>query len=637
MERKFRYLYLHLALAYVAYALSQPALFVFVAVTGSVYLIEFFFFKEKKSTSLYQFFDPSGSFRNDLHMFLINRVFNLSQAMFLLAVFVLEPFKKYLDSVKIFNTVNDNQYLLFAVGVLAHSFLSYAFHVAQHKIPFLWQLHKVHHEAEEMNILTTHREHPFSDFFQNFLFILVFHVLGIGFAGLFSYFLFKNVLVTFAHSKIDVDFRILKYFVITPNYHKRHHSSNSENYNKNFSLDFPFWDIVFKTAHFSYFDGLIGLRRSDHLGIIFSLSYSALSFFKEILNLLLKPKSAYLIWLLLVGSLFASSSIAQVPQIKLTSSTLIVSPQSGGIEYDGSQFTVTTSSLVRSILLSTQNLGTSGTVLTSQGAGQLPVWTTPSGGGGGSANVQTFTVSGTWTKPATGSIAIVECWGGGGSGGRSSGGGGGGGGYNTANISLASLPATVAVTVGLGGAARTTNGNGNIGGNSSFGSYLTAYGGSGGFSGGVHGGNGGGQFSAGPTTWGTGASPALVTGTYSIAYLCGCSTCYDPEDSYAGMGAALHNDYTLASQNGVNHGGGGGAYAFASAPHNAGAASINGGGGGGSRGAAGGVSAAGGAGGAGATTGNGVNGAQPGGGGGGTNTGVSSGAGGNGMCRITVI
>lgn len=97
-------------------------------------------------------------------------------------------------------------------------------------------------------------------------------------------------------------------------------------------------------------------------------------------------------------------------------------------------------------------------------------------------DVQVFDATGTWTKPSgysADAFAIIEGWGGGGGGGTGSGqwtqvAGGGGGAYNVARVPLSSLGATEAVTIAGGGAAATA------GGDTTFGSWLTAKGGAGG-------------------------------------------------------------------------------------------------------------------------------------------------------------
>lgn len=133
----------------------------------------------------------------------------------------------------------------------------------------------------------------------------------------------------------------------------------------------------------------------------------------------------------------------------------------------------------------------------------------------GSVNVQNFTSSGTWTKPS-GTLTLVRMWGPGGGGAsgrkgaagsaRGGGGGGSGGAYVEQFFVTSSLGSTETVTLGAAGAAGaavsasdTDGNNGTSGGNTTFGSWITAFGGEGGGAGnasGATGGDGAGALSA---------------------------------------------------------------------------------------------------------------------------------------------
>lgn len=225
---------------------------------------------------------------------------------------------------------------------------------------------------------------------------------------------------------------------------------------------------------------------------------------------------------------------------------------------------------------------------------------------------QAFTFSGTWTKPNFGSVAIIRLYAGGGSGGSKSGAinavstGGGAAACIELIVPLTLLGESEAVIIGLGGASVSGNSNGNAGGDSSFGSLLTAPGGGAGLN----------------------ATATDTLGGFGAGFTAGST----------GIGATL-SALVLTNASSKDGGGPGGGVNSGSGPL-AGGRGFNGGAGGGSvlnsTTTAGGTSVFGGDGGAGVASGNAIAGATPGGGGGGSNGGTS-GQGGNGYCEVYVF
>lgn len=134
-------------------------------------------------------------------------------------------------------------------------------------------------------------------------------------------------------------------------------------------------------------------------------------------------------------------------------------------------------------------VGSAGQVLTSQGPGAFPIWSTGGGGGTGfsGVNIQVITSSSTYTPSTNMLYCIVELVGGGGGGGGVSnpgfnngagGGGAGSGGYARKLFDAATIGASQTITIGSGGTP------GAPGNNSTFGSFLTCNGGAAGGGGG---------------------------------------------------------------------------------------------------------------------------------------------------------
>lgn len=247
--------------------------------------------------------------------------------------------------------------------------------------------------------------------------------------------------------------------------------------------------------------------------------------------------------------------------------------------------------------------------------------------------VEVFTASGTWTKPAGAVLVEVIAFGSGGSGASATSGGGGGGGACATKLLLASqLAATETVTVPAGGAGVSGAGTpGNDGAAAKFGNHVTAGGGGAGISNAGGGGGGAAGMNAVNTTAGNEIKASTTSLTRSPGYAGGAPN-ISAESGGGGGG-------TNASPGGRSLHGGGGGGSGGGTPSNGGANGYStdglwsGGGGGanGNPGAAGtsrsGTGRGGDGGGGGASGGVGGAGGIPGGGGGGAASGVLTGSG----------
>lgn len=135
-----------------------------------------------------------------------------------------------------------------AIFVVAGDFYRYWIHRLSHSVPLLWQLHSFHHSAEAVTFITGARHHWLDKVLKTGflpLFAMVFKAPAeLSLVGTCIYFLPD----TCAH--LNVRFSLGRYvmWINSPQYHRIHHSSRPEHFDKNFASILPLWDIVFGTA-----------------------------------------------------------------------------------------------------------------------------------------------------------------------------------------------------------------------------------------------------------------------------------------------------------------------------------------------------------------------------------------------------
>jgi sterol desaturase/sphingolipid hydroxylase (fatty acid hydroxylase superfamily) len=153
-------------------------------------------------------------------------------------------------------------YTLFAALVL--DFGKYAGHYCLHRVPLLWEFHKVHHSAQVLTPITKFRVHPGEFLFYDFvngLFLGIVSSIGLFVFGSQTnpmtilglnagVFLFTTLGANLRHSHIWLPYPSwLSHIFISPAQHQIHHSSLPQHHDANFGVMFALWDWMFGTLY----------------------------------------------------------------------------------------------------------------------------------------------------------------------------------------------------------------------------------------------------------------------------------------------------------------------------------------------------------------------------------------------------
>jgi sterol desaturase/sphingolipid hydroxylase (fatty acid hydroxylase superfamily) len=147
---------------------------------------------------------------------------------------------------------------------LVSDFGSFLNHYVHHRVPVLWEFHKVHHTAEVLTPFTFFRSHPLYNVFAQLTKIVLVGTLqgialylitdGMNFVHLlgvnFVYTLFHVLGSNLRHTHLWVSFGpVLEHILISPAQHQVHHSVAARHRDKNMGEVFAFWDWLFGTLY----------------------------------------------------------------------------------------------------------------------------------------------------------------------------------------------------------------------------------------------------------------------------------------------------------------------------------------------------------------------------------------------------
>lgn len=165
------------------------------------------------------------------------------------------------------------------IAVIILDMMIYWQHVAFHRIPVLWRLHKVHHADRDLDASSGLRFHPVEIVISMLYKMAVVIALGAPVVAVIFFEILLNACAIFNHANVRLPRwveRPLRQILVTPALHRIHHSVIERETNTNFGFSVIWWDKIFK----SYTDkpkGEITLGLSEYQsdapsGLIWSLT-----------------------------------------------------------------------------------------------------------------------------------------------------------------------------------------------------------------------------------------------------------------------------------------------------------------------------------------------------------------------------
>lgn len=139
-------------------------------------------------------------------------------------------------------------------------------HAMFHVLPVMWRFHRVHHSDLDCDVTTGLRFHPVEILFSILIKFITIVALG---APVLTVILFEaalNLMSMFTHSNIHLNNtfeRMLRWFVVTPDMHRVHHSTRENETNSNFGFNISLWDRIFATY--------MAEPKAGHLGMTIGL------------------------------------------------------------------------------------------------------------------------------------------------------------------------------------------------------------------------------------------------------------------------------------------------------------------------------------------------------------------------------
>ncbi|HRJ68548.1 MAG TPA: sterol desaturase family protein [Beijerinckiaceae bacterium] len=163
----------------------------------------------------------------------------------------------------LFNLLAVPGWIAFVLSAVALDLAIYLQHRVFHHVPALWRLHRMHHADTMLDATSGTRFHPLEILLSMAIKLAAIAVLGAPAAAVILFEILLNATAMFNHANIVLPTRadrVLRWFLVTPDMHRVHHSSERIETDSNFGFSLPWWDYLFKTYNERPEKGLDGME-----------------------------------------------------------------------------------------------------------------------------------------------------------------------------------------------------------------------------------------------------------------------------------------------------------------------------------------------------------------------------------------
>ncbi len=146
-------------------------------------------------------------------------------------------------------------WLILLIGFLVRDFVQWWTHRLLHKVPKLWEFHKVHHSVEQMGFAAHLRYHWMETVVYRMIEYFPLALLGIGLHDFFIIHIFTLAWGHYNHSNFKINIGPLKYLFNNPEMHIWHHAKYlpaDKATGVNFGITLSIWDYIWKTDYIPY-------------------------------------------------------------------------------------------------------------------------------------------------------------------------------------------------------------------------------------------------------------------------------------------------------------------------------------------------------------------------------------------------